>query len=401
MGGLVSVLKAVLALALVGGTTTAIVAPAFDMAGARNTQRAASAGRAPLANNTPPPSATPEPDRTYPPQVDYEALLRACLESRDPDSEACMNAQSESGLSPEAFRAKIVAKLAPEKAEPAKDRPSLDALLKECLETRDAQSAECVRAGEASGLSAPEWAAKIAAKLDALRQSDFAAYFEKCLATRNFDSEECLRAEQLSGLGTADFEAKFKVKLAAKDGADFSTWFEKCLGTRDLSSAACRKAQELSHLSSADFEAKFKAKLAAKDGGDFWTWFEKCLATRDVHSDPCVRAQALIGMSDADFQAKFARYLAERDAASHKPSPTPKPTPTAKPTPVPAPTVWTAYVELLVKGCLVKYAAATATPGSTEAITAAGEACQKAMTATGLSPHDFWARFGASQPAKN
>ncbi|HEU5288946.1 MAG TPA: hypothetical protein VFV20_11130, partial [Candidatus Limnocylindria bacterium] len=89
------------------------------------------------------------------------------------------------------------------------------------------------------------------------------------------------------------------------------------------------------------------------------------------------------------------------DAASHKPSPTPTPKPTAKATPVPAPTVWTAYVELLVKDCLVKNAAATATPGSTQAIAAAGEACQKAITATGLAPRDFWARFGVSQPAKN
>ena len=348
MGGLTSVLKAILAVTLVGGATTAVVAPAFDLANARTAQRAASFGKAPLANQT------PGPDRTYPPQVDYEALLRACLESRDPDGEACMNAQSDSSLSPEAFRAKIVARLATPTSSP-------------------------------TATPAPTQAA------------DFAAALERCLATRDVNSDPCQRAFEVSGMTPKDFEETFYAKLEAKDRVakatpkvegDFATWFDKCLGTRDLGSDPCRRAFELSHMTRADFEQKYKAKLAAKDGGDFWAWFDRCLATRDVHSDACAKAQALIGFSDADFHAKFARYLAERDAKAGK-------------TPAPTPTVWSAYVEQLVKDCLQKTALALAAPGSTEATTVAGQACQKAITATGLSPRDFWARYPVTQPVKN
>lgn len=367
MGGLYATVKTVLALALVGGAATLVVAPVFDMATARSVERAASAGKAPLAQHTPTPApdATHDPDPTYPPQVDFEALLRACLETRDPDSEPCMNAQSESGLSPEDFRARIVAKLATPAPEPAK-RPE--------------------------GTSKPK----------PTTPPDFATYFDKCLGTADINSDPCHRAFELSGMSATDFENKFYSKLEAKNDGDFWAWFDRCLATRDRRSDVCRKAQSLIGFNDNDFQAKFYRYLAQKDGGDFWAWFDKCLATRDVRSEPCLKAQALIGFSDKDFQAKFARYLAERDATLSKPTATPKPTTTPKPTATPTPTtMWSAYTDMLVKDCLVKNALALNSGGSTAAITAAGEACQKAIIATGLSSRDFWARFAVPQPAKN
>jgi hypothetical protein len=323
LGGLFAALRPALAILLFGGAAAVMVAPAFDMASQRAESRAAANGAAPLRNHpdaTPTPSDDPNADPTEEPKPDFETLLRQCLESRDPDSDECAAAALESGMSYEDFRAKIVAKLEPEptkkpepkqeepkKEEPKKTEPdvvkktepvkttSFDTLLQKCLESRDQNSEACIRAGEASGLSAEDWAAKVRGKLDATRQSDFAKYFDKCLATRDINSDYCFRAEELSGL------------------------------------------------SREDFDAKFNAKVAAKDSGDFWTVFEKCLDTRDVSTDICARAQALIGYNDADFQAKFARYLADRDAQAAK---------TAKvlPTPKPA-TGTTASFDTLLKAC--------------------------------------------------
>jgi hypothetical protein len=304
VGALIAALRPILAVALVGGAATVAVAPALDMAMQQRGSNALSAGAAPLRNH-PTPTPNPDEDPTEEPKLDYETLVRMCLDKRDPDSDACAEAALQSGLSYEEFRAKIVAKLEGDKPkdEPKKDEPkpepkaepvkkaepvvvkkteptksSFDTLLAKCLDSRDENSDACIRAGEASGLSAADWSAKIRAKLDAARQGDFAKYFEKCLATKNFDSDECIRAEELSGLSTADFEAKFK------------------------------------------------AKLAAKEGNDFWTVFEKCLDTRNWRSDTCFRAQELIGFNDADFHSKFDRYLADRDAKTGvKPAVTPKP----------------------------------------------------------------------------
>lgn len=351
LGGLLAALRPVLAVVIVSGAATVMVAPALDLASQRAESRAASAGAAPLRNENPQPTDAPtdDPDPSDPPKPDFGTLLRECLDSRDPDSDACAAAALESGMSYEDFRAKIVAKLKPEptkkpepKPEPTKKpepvvstakkpepvKNSFDALLRQCLETRDENSDACIRAGEASGLGAADWAAKIRGKLEASRGSDFATYFEKCLATRDINSDHCIRAEELSGLSFADFEAKFNSKLAAKDGS----------------------------------------KLAAKDGADFWTHFEKCLDTRDIRSDACLRAQQLIGFNDADFHAKFERYLAERDAKSGKVTAAPKPT--------------TSTFDTVLKAC-----------GETHDRNS--DPCLRALVLSGLQPAEFWAKVEA------
>jgi len=53
-------------------------------------------------------------------------------------------------------------------------------------------------------------------------------------------------------------------------------------------------------------------------------------------------------------------------------------------------------LSVLVKDCLVKYAAAKNAPAETSA---ASEACRKAIRASGLSPRDFWLRFGPKTTA--
>ena len=286
LGGVLAAFRPVLAVVLVGGVATAMVAPAADMAASQRAEaRAASAGAAPLRNDPPP---THDPDATAKPHVDLEALVRACLESRDPDGDACVAAALESGMPFDAFRAKIAAKLAPaptakpeQSATPAKKpeplpttKPAIaanpfDALLKQCLETRDESSDACARAGEGSGLSAADWAAKIHAKMDAARQSDFAMWFEKCLGTRDSNSDDCRRAQELIGYGDADFQAKF----------------ERHLAERDAKSSA-RPAPKPT--SASTFEVLLKA----------------CGETHDRNSDPCLRALILSGLQPAEFWAR-------------------------------------------------------------------------------------------------
>jgi hypothetical protein len=254
---MVGALKPILASLLIGSAAVAVVAPAFDMA---SSQRAAES-RAAQA-----PDATPQPDDEDPnaeePMPDFKVLLSECLDSRDPDSDACAAAALESGMTYEDFRAKIVAKLEPEMT---KDEPKEEPK----QEPKEEPQPEPVKKPEP-------------------------VVVKKTEPTKS----------------TAD---------------DFGTWFEKCLQSRDINSDACFRAEELSGLSFGDFEAKFNSKLAARDGNDFGTWFEKCLQSRDVFSDSCARAQELIGYNDADFQAKFDRYLAERDRTTKAtPKPTAK-----------------------------------------------------------------------------
>jgi hypothetical protein len=300
LGGIGAILRPLLAVVLVGGAATAMVAPALDMASQRAESRAASSGQAPLSNQpkaTPQPSDDPDADPTDPPKPDFSALLARCLESRDPDSDACADAALESGMSYEDFRAKIVAKLEASSEKKPEQKPE------------PAKKPEPVMAKK------PE---------PTKNTADFGAILEKCLATRDIDSEHCIRAEELSGLSFADFEAKFKAKLAAKDGGDFWAWFEKCLNTRDVRSDACVRAQGLIGYNDADFQAKFERYLAERDaksgkaaatpkpGGttaSLETSLKACGESRNKMSEPCLRALVLSGLQPSEFWAKVeARF---------------------------------------------------------------------------------------------
>lgn len=300
IGALLAALRPMLAMMLIGGAATLMVAPAFDMASQqRAASQAASRNAAPFANQTPPPSDDPDADPNETPMPDFETLLRECLDSRDPDSDACAAAALESGMSYEDFRAKIVAKLEPEKT----------------------QKPEPKKEPKAAPTKNPE-PVVVKRTEPAKTSNDFATWLEKCLNTRDFNSDECLRAEELSGLGTADFEAKFNAKLAAKDGGDFWTWFEKCLDTRDWRSDSCVRAQALIGFNDADFHSKFERYLAerdaqmAKSGKTVKTpapaaykptleaLVRVCGETHQRTSAACVFALTASGLKAAEFYAK-------------------------------------------------------------------------------------------------
>jgi len=294
IGQLVGALKPILVTMLIGGSAVVVVAPAIDMAYSNQTTQSRAAHG---------PDATPQPDDDpdATPTPDFDTLLRECIDSRDPDSDACAAAAIESGMSYDDFRAKIVAKLEPEKTK--KDEPKVEATEK------PAPVAEPIKKTDAPVVVKKSEPTK--------STNDFGTWFEKCLATRDINSDECFRAEELSGLSFGDFEDKFNAKLAAKDAGDFGTWFEKCLQSRDVFSEPCAKAQQLIGYNDADFQAKFDRYLAERDRTAKVTpkpttksylttsMLEECGKTHLRTSDACVRALALSGMKPDDFWAKM------------------------------------------------------------------------------------------------
>jgi hypothetical protein len=80
-----------------------------------------------------------------------------------------------------------------------------------CLETKDANSDECYRAQELSGLGSDEFFAKLNAKLDFLaeqpkpeKKPDAWALMKECAGTRDLESDACRRFVQATGLSGDD-----------------------------------------------------------------------------------------------------------------------------------------------------------------------------------------------------
>lgn len=81
----------------------------------------------------------------------------ACLETRDANSDDCYRAQELSGLGPDEFFDKLMRKLDLLAAQPKPEkRPDAWALMKECAGTRDLESAACRNFIQATGLSGDE-----------------------------------------------------------------------------------------------------------------------------------------------------------------------------------------------------------------------------------------------------
>jgi hypothetical protein len=77
-----------------------------------------------------------------------------------------------------------------------------------CLETKDANSDECYRAQELSGLGSDEFFDKLTRKLDLLaeqpkpeKKPDAWALMKECAGTRDLESDACHRFIQATGLG--------------------------------------------------------------------------------------------------------------------------------------------------------------------------------------------------------
>ena len=93
-----------------------------------------------------------------------------------------------------------------------------------CLETKDANSDECYRAQELSGLGPDEFVAKLNAKLDLLaeqpkseKKPDAWALMKECAGTRDLESDACRRFVQATGL-SGDEVARLADGLASPRG---------------------------------------------------------------------------------------------------------------------------------------------------------------------------------------
>jgi hypothetical protein len=102
----------------------------------------------------------------------FNERLLGCVESRDANSDQCLAALEVSPVDSNFFRV-LADNLdnMPAKEEP-KPEVDLYALVKECAATQDLESEECVIAMEQSGLSLDEFKAKFAAKLGKLAKTD-------------------------------------------------------------------------------------------------------------------------------------------------------------------------------------------------------------------------------------
>jgi hypothetical protein len=102
----------------------------------------------------------------------FNERIIGCVETRDAGSEQCLAALEVSPVDPNFFRV-LADRLEdmPAKEEP---KPEVDvyALVKECAATQNLESEECVVALEQSGLSLDEFKTKFAAKLGKLAKKD-------------------------------------------------------------------------------------------------------------------------------------------------------------------------------------------------------------------------------------
>ena len=144
-----------------------------------------------------------------------------------------------------------------------------------CLETRDANSDQCIAALEVSPVDSNFFRVladnldNMPAKEEPQPEVDVYALIKECAATQNLESDACVAALEHSGLSLDEFKAKFAAKLgylAKKD--EMTAMMKKCLelktslngkspdGLSDLVEKvnyACRKALVESHMSAGQF----------------------------------------------------------------------------------------------------------------------------------------------------
>lgn len=98
-----------------------------------------------------------------------EQSFKECLETNDLNGEACRTAIEASGLTREEFAAKLSDKVSREKRRESAEgknesRNEFYAALRACLATANVDSEPCARAQQLSGLSPEDFQAKIVAK---------------------------------------------------------------------------------------------------------------------------------------------------------------------------------------------------------------------------------------------
>jgi hypothetical protein len=156
----------------------------------------------------------------------FNERILNCIETRDANSDQCLAALEVSTVDSNFFRV-LADNLdnMPAREEP-KPEVDLYALVKECAATQDLESEECVVALEQSGLSLDEFKAKFAAKLGKLAKKDqMTAMMKTCL--------------------------ELKAALNGKSAYELADLVEKV-------NYACRKALTESNMSAAQFWSKYR-----------------------------------------------------------------------------------------------------------------------------------------------
>ena len=217
----------------------------------------------------------------------------------------------------------------------------LEQLVKACLATKDPQSSDCAAAVDASGASSEAFWAKIAMSLN--EQLDMAK------------SEHAAKTEEPKLTETTKPSTVSEPKHA--------------------STTTTKPNDETLAVLVKDCLTKYAALKANAEGAS-------------LASDACRKAIGASGLTSNDFWTRFG----PKTAPTAKPEPTKKPETTKRPETVNStPTVSAAQLEVLVKDCFAKYLVAKNTK---EGGSAAVEACNKAMAASGRTGTAFWAQFG-------
>ena len=149
-----------------------------------------------------------------------------------------------------------------------------------CIETRDANSDQCLAALEVSPVDSNFFRVladnldNMPAKEEPKPEVDVYALVKECAATQNLESDECVVALEQSGLSLDEFKAKFAAKLgyvAKKD--QMTEKMKACLELKkslngksadDMSDLVekinyvCRKALVESQLSAGQFWSKYR-----------------------------------------------------------------------------------------------------------------------------------------------
>jgi hypothetical protein len=272
-----------------------------------------------------------------------------------------------------------------------KNTSDLEAAIRACLATKDSQSAECLAALDQSGLSNEDFWAKLAfslsekvatksepshdAKLETAHPAtgELLGLVTACVESHERSSEACASALALSGLTPDEFFAKVSALFQHGDANTEPAHTTKPEPAHTTKPETTKSTDEAVGLAVKACLARFEAYRT----GSATT---EPISTSEV----CRKAYEATGLTMEQFWAKFGPK--PTTTATTKPTSTTKPTTT--------PSVSTAQLEVLVKDCFAKYLAAVAAKGSTEAGTAASDACHTAISASGLAPQDFWAKFG-------
>ena len=234
------------AITLVTGAATAMVAGSLDVAPDAHTTTNVTASTNATSTSTKNTTTS-----------DLEAAVKACLATKDPQSLECHTALDMSGVSNEEFWTRLALSLSeqlarqtstsspkpeptkkPETTEPTHPVVTGDLLyvVAACVESHERSSAGCQKALEMSGLSADEFYAKVAARFG--KNTDPTTKSEPTAKPT-----EKTNTEGLSIL-IKDCLTKYETAKNTNDG-----------GT--AASEACKKAIEASGLSGNDFWARF------------------------------------------------------------------------------------------------------------------------------------------------